>query len=69
MLCGEGFWEEYPKLVKGILVGFGAEGQDPVRAMGGSIAPIPKDGTGAASPGLEMPDWSIGRDPDIISAS
>lgn len=29
--------------------------------MVGSIAPIPKDGTGAASPGPDMPDWSIGR--------
>lgn len=58
MLCGEGFWEEYSKLVEG----FGAEGQDPVRAMGGSIAPIPKGGTVAASPGPDMPDWSIGRE-------
>lgn len=49
---GEGFSEECPKLVQVGLVGFRAEGKDPVRAMGSPIAPILKDETGVVS--LEM---------------
>lgn len=40
-----------PQVGPGSLVGFGAKGQDPVRATGSPRAPMPKDETGAASPG------------------
>lgn len=54
-----GVCEECPRLGQGSLVGSRAEGQDPVRAVGGPTAPIPKAETGEA--GLEK---ALHKDPE-----
>lgn len=48
---GVGVLGRMPSVGEGSLVGFGQRDEGPVRAMGGAIAPIPKDEAGAASPG------------------